>query len=186
MRQKLFLLVVVASLSAVAATGWAKKGDLVKTGTSFDPLFKEVYSASQGVTTARGTLSGIYDKSREIASLQGVKKKYSNTEILGILASRRSELTKDQLSYFTDALTNATAANQQNNTSIESCQKLQPRLEEAIEKAPEELMFQPWKVGKVIKGLKNSLVQVNQASKEGAVLAKELAEVIPLLQKINR
>ena len=186
MRQKLFLLLVVASLSAVAATGWAKKGDLVKTGTSFDPLFEEVYSACQGVTTAQGTLSGIYDKSREIASLQGIKKKYSNTEILGILVSRRSELTKDQLSYFTDALINATAANQQTKTSLASCQKLQPRLEEAIEKAPEELTFQPWKIGKVIRGLKNSVVQLNQASREGAALVKELAEVIPLLQKINR
>ena len=185
MRQKLFLMVVVASLSAVGATGWAEKEDWLKTGTSFDPLFKDVYLACQGVTTARGTLSGIYDKSREIASLHGIKKEYSNTEILGILANRRSELTKDQLSYFTDALINAEAANQQTKTSIESCQKLQPRLEEAIEKAPEELAFQPWKIGKVIKGLKNSLVQVNEASKEGAVLAKELAEVIPLLQKIK-
>ena len=185
MRQKLFLLVMVALLSAVGVAGWTENGDCLKTGTSFDPLFKEVYSACQGVTTARGKLSGIYDKSREIASSQGVKKKYSNTELLGILARNRSKLSKGQLSYFTGALTKATAANQQNNTSIEACKKLQPRLEEAIEKAPEELAYQPWKAGKVIKGLKDSLVQVNQASQDGTVLAKELAEVIPLLQKIK-
>lgn len=185
MRQKLFLLLVVTLVFAVGATVWAEEGNWLQTGTSFDPLFKDVYLACQGVATARSTLSGIYDKSREIARLHGIKKEYSNTEILGVLANRRSELTKDQLSYFTGALINAKAANLQTKTSIEACQRLQPKLQEAIEKAPEELAFQPWKAKKVIQGLKDSLVQVNQASKEGAVLAKELAGVIPLLQKIK-
>lgn len=185
MRQKLVLLVTVALLSAVGATVWTEEGNWLKTDTSFDPLFKDVYLACQGVATARSTLSGIYDKSREVARLHGIKKEYSNTEILGVLANRRSELTKDQLSYFTGALINAKAANLQTKTSIEACQKLQPELEKAINQAPAELTFQPWKAKKVIQGLKDSLVQVNQASKEGAVLTKELAGVIPLLQKIK-
>ena len=185
MRHKLSLLLVVMLLFAVRAIGWTEEEDWLKTQTSFDPLFKDIHLACQGVSTARGVLSVIYDKSGQIAQLHGIKKEYSNTVILGMLANRRAELTADQLSYFADALISAETAKLQAKTSVEACQNLQPRLEEAIEKAPTELAFQPWKIKKVIKGLKDSLVQANSTSKEGAVLVKELAEVTFLLQKIT-
>ncbi len=185
MRQKLFLLLVVTLVFAVGITVWAEEGNWLQTGTSFDPLFKDVYLACQGVSTARSTLSEVYGRSREIAQLHGLKKEYTDKEILEQLSRRKSELTKEQLSYFKDALISLGTANQQAKTSLEACQKLQPRLQEAIQQAPTELAFQPWKIKKVIKGLKDSLVQVTNASKDGAMLVKELAEVTLLVQKIK-
>lgn len=183
MRQKLFLLLVVTLVFAVGTTVGAEEGDWLKTDTSFDPLFKDVYLACQGVSTARGTLSEVYGRSREIANLHGIKKE-AEKEILEELGNRKSELTKEQLSYFKDALISLGTATRQAKESLKACQSLQPRLQEAIEKAPEELAFQPWKIKKVVKGLKDSLVQVTNASKEGAILVKELAEITPLVQKI--
>ena len=61
---------------------------------------------------------------------------------------------------------------------------MQPRLRKVVEQAPWELALQPWKIKQVVQGLRESLVQVTDASKEGAILVKELAEVTLLVQKI--
>ena len=184
MRQKLFLLLVVTLVFAVGTTVWAEEGEWLQTGTSFDPLFKDVHIACQGVSTARGTLSKVYSGSREIANLHGIKEKCTDIEMLDALGNRRSELTKEQLSYFGNALGSLGTATLQAKTSLKACQRLQPKLQEAIEKAPEELATQPFKAIKVVKNLKKSSVQIKNASKEGTVLVGELAKVTPLVQKI--
>ncbi len=185
MRQKLFLLLVVTLVFAVGTTVWAEEGNWLQTGTSFDPLFKDVYLACQGVSTARSTLSEVYGRSREIAQVQGLKKEYTDQEILEELGNRKSELTKEQLSYFKDALSSLGTATLQTKTSLGACQRLQPKLQEAIEKAPEELAAQPFKAIKIVKNLKKSSVQLKNASKEGTALVEELAKVTPLVQKIT-
>jgi seryl-tRNA synthetase len=170
----------------VPATGvWTGGDDWYETQTSFDPLFKDVHSTCQGVATARSTLDEIYDKSGQIAQAIGMTKEVSNTEILRMLVTRRADLSVEQLSYFADALLSARTAKSQAQTSVEACKNLQTKLEKAIEEAPVELALQPWKIKKVVKGLKNSVTQINDASQEGVTLVKELTEVILLLQKIT-
>lgn len=184
MRQKLFLLLMITLVFVGGTTVGAEEGEWLQTGTSFDPLFKDVHLACQGVSTARGTLSKVYSGSRKIANLHGIKKKCTDIEMLAALGNRRSELTKEQLSYFTGALSSLGTTTLQTKTSLEACQKLQPKLQEAIEKAPEELAANPFKAIKVVRNLKKSSKQLKNASKEGTVLIKELAEITPLVQKI--
>ena len=129
------------------------------------------------------TLSEIYGASGEIARSHGLKQE-AEKEILAELGNRRSELTKEQLAYFADALISLKSATPQAKISLEACQNLQPRIQKAIEQAPTELALQPWKIKPVARGLKDSLVQATNASREGAILVKELAAVTPLVRTI--